>query len=628
MAQDEEAQGRPGALLAWEDLTAAAAAAGVSYGGRKPARKLINGVSGYAVPGRLLAVMGPSGCGKSTLLDALAGRLARNVVLSGKVLVNGRKRKLDYGAVAYVTQENVLLGTLTVRETIRYSAQLRLPRGMKKEEVARVVESTIEEMGLEDCGNRAVGNWHLRGISGGEKKRLCIALEILTCPPLLFLDEPTSGLDSAAAFFIIQMLRQINHDGQKTVIASIHQPSSEVFTLFDDLCLLSGGETVYFGDAKQATKESKRSSDPLLKLGTAEIKVMLIDKYGSSDYAVMTMKKIQEISKILASAHRRPRGAPRVLALALVAAARGPARQRCCGDPLAGVMRAGILSQVAATRGPSSLRRCGNPRVDAGARGPPRADASLGHHCVARRSEDSASPLVTGLRRQKGQLDGHRLESAVRSEVEDGTCGVCLSVVQFVDLFQERHDGNILELNKGSLAGWWKQLKTLTHRSFINMSRDIGYYWLRIAIYMVVSLCVGSIYFNVGTGYTAILARASCGAFVSGFMTFMSIGGFPSFVEEMKVFYHERKNGHYGVAVYAISNFLSSFPFLLAVSVVTASITFFMVKFGRDFSQYAYFTISIYVGMSVVESIMMIVSSLVPNFLMGIITGAGVLASD
>ena len=152
---------------------------------------------------------------------------------------------------AYVTQEDVLLGTLTVKETVSYSAHLRLPTSMSKEEINNLVDGTIIEMGLQDCADRLIGNWHLRGISGGEKKRLSIALEILTMPRLLFLDEPTSGLDSASAFFVVQTLRNVARDG-RTVISSIHQPSSEVFTLFDDLFLLSGGETVYFGEAKSA----------------------------------------------------------------------------------------------------------------------------------------------------------------------------------------------------------------------------------------------------------------------------------------------------------------------------------------------------------------------------------------
>lgn len=146
-----------------------------------------------------------------------------------------------------------MLGTLTVRETVTYSAHLRLPNTMTKGEIHEIIEGTIIEMGLQDCSDRMIGNWHLRGISGGEKKRLSIALEILTRPHLLFLDEPTSGLDSAAAFFVTQTLRNIARDG-RTVISSIHQPSSEVFALFDDLFLLSSGETVYFGEAKMAVE--------------------------------------------------------------------------------------------------------------------------------------------------------------------------------------------------------------------------------------------------------------------------------------------------------------------------------------------------------------------------------------
>ena len=153
-----------------------------------------------------------------------------------------------------MTQENVLLGTLTVRETVTYSALLRLPSSMHKSEVRRIVDDTLDEMGLQECADRHIGTWHLRGISGGEKKRLSIALEILTRPRLLFLDEPTSGLDSAAAFSVVQTLRQLAIDGGRTIISSVHQPSSEVFALFDDLCLLSSGECVYFGDAKLATQ--------------------------------------------------------------------------------------------------------------------------------------------------------------------------------------------------------------------------------------------------------------------------------------------------------------------------------------------------------------------------------------
>ncbi|KAA8528070.1 hypothetical protein F0562_035061 [Nyssa sinensis] len=507
------------AYLVWEDVTVV-----LPSFGQGPTKKLLHGLNGYAEPGRIMAIMGPSGSGKSTLLDSLAGRLSKNVVMTGNVLLNGKKRRLEYGLVAYVTQEDVLLGTLTVRETMTYSAHLRLPTTMTKEEINGIVEGTITEMGLQDCGDQLIGNWHLRGISGGEKKRLSIALEILTRPRLLFLDEPTSGLDSASAFFVIQTLRNVARDG-RTIISSIHQPSSEVFALFDDLYLLSGGETVYFGEAKMAIKffaeagfpcpskrnpsdhflrcintdfdivaatlrgsksshETKKASDPLIELATAEIRAVLIYKYEHSKYASKARARIQEIS------------------------------------------------------------------------------------------------------------DNQGLE---------------------------------IERKGGSQAGWWKQLSTLIRRSFVNMCRDVGYYWLRIIIYILVSICVGSIYFDVGTGYTAILARGACVGFISGFMTFMSIGGFPSFVEEMKIFYRERLNGHYGVAVFILSNFISAFPFLVAVSLCSGTITYYMVKFRPGFSHYAFFCLNLFSCIAVVESLMMIVASLVPNFLMGIVTGAGII---
>lgn len=191
-----------------------------------------------------------------------------------------------------------------------------------------------------------------------------------------------------------------------------------------------------------------------------------------------------------------------------------------------------------------------------------------------------------------------------------------------------RFEGLSVVYGTGSEAGWWTQLNILIKRSSLNMSRDYGYYWLRIFVYIAVSLCVGTIFFSVGTTYNSILARAASGGFVTGFMTFMSIGGFPSFVEEMKVFQHERLNGYYGVGVYTISNFVSSSPFLLAITVSSGLITYFMVKLHPGISHLLYFLFNLHICMAIIESLMMIVTSMVPNFLMGMVTGAGVIVRD
>ncbi|XP_062081904.1 ABC transporter G family member 11 [Humulus lupulus] len=503
------------ARLTWKDLTVTVT---LSNG---ETQKVLEGLTGYAEPGTFTALMGPSGSGKSTLLDALSSRLATNAFLSGSVLLNGRKRKLSYGTAAYVTQDDNLIGTLTVRETISYSAQLRLPDKMAWSEKRALVESTIVEMGLQDCADTVIGNWHLRGISGGEKRRVSIALEILTRPRLLFLDEPTSGLDSASAFFVTQTLRALSRDG-RTVIASIHQPSSEVFELFDRLYLLSGGKTVYFGQACDAYEFFAQAGFP-----------------------------------------------------------------------------------CPALRNPSDhFLRCINSDFD-------KVKATL-KGSMKLRFETSDDPLekITTTEAIRTLIENYRTSQygyAAREKVEE------ISKVK----------GNVLD-SGGSQASFLMQSFMLTKRSFINMSRDFGYYWLRLVIYLVVTICIGTIYLNVGTGYNSILARGSCASFVFGFVTFMSIGGFPSFVEDMKVFQRERLNGHYGVCAFVISNTLSAMPFLILITFLSGTICYFMVHLHPGFLHYLFFVLCLYASVTVVESLMMAIASIIPNFLMGIIIGAGI----
>jgi ABC-type multidrug transport system ATPase subunit len=151
------------------------------------------------------------------------------------------------------------MSTLTVREAVYYSAQLQLPDSMSKSEKRVRADTTITEMGLQDAMNTRIGGgWGVKGISGGQKRRVSICIEILTRPKLLFLDEPTSGLDSAASYYVMSRIASLDQrDGVgRTVIASIHQPSSEVFQLFHNLCLLSSGKTVYFGPASAANEAS------------------------------------------------------------------------------------------------------------------------------------------------------------------------------------------------------------------------------------------------------------------------------------------------------------------------------------------------------------------------------------
>lgn len=223
-------------------------------------RVVLNGVTGVVYPGELMAMLGPSGSGKTTLLTALAGRLSGKI--SGSISYNGHpfsgwiKRK-----IGFVTQDDVLYPHLTVLETLTYAAMLRLPNKLTKQEKINQAESVIQELGLTRCRNNITGGPLLRGVSGGERKRVSIGHEMLVNPSLLLLDEPTSGLDSTTAQKIVATLQGLARGG-RTVIATIHQPSGRLYRMFDKVVVLSEGSPIYSGSASWATEYFKSIGYP------------------------------------------------------------------------------------------------------------------------------------------------------------------------------------------------------------------------------------------------------------------------------------------------------------------------------------------------------------------------------
>ncbi|CAM4802333.1 unnamed protein product [Rotaria magnacalcarata] len=210
-------------------------------------KQILFEVSGIFQQG-MNAILGPTGCGKSTLLDILADRKDRQNC-EGQVLINGYERpppSIFRPMVGYVVQDDIISGTLTVRENIAFSANLRLhPSVTSKKRLARV-EEVIKQLGLSECANTRMGSELKRGVSGGERKRTCIAMELVLSPKILFLDEPTTGLDASTACDVMICLRDLSRKGC-TIVFSIHQPRHSIFELFDTVLLLSHGHNVYFG---------------------------------------------------------------------------------------------------------------------------------------------------------------------------------------------------------------------------------------------------------------------------------------------------------------------------------------------------------------------------------------------
>ncbi|XP_010731967.3 broad substrate specificity ATP-binding cassette transporter ABCG2b isoform X1 [Larimichthys crocea] len=219
---------------------------------RGPEKCILKDVSGIMRPG-INAIMGATGSGKTSLLDVIAGRKDPAGLRQGKVLVDGKVVTSDLRlSSAYVVQDDILMGTLSVRENLLFSANLRLsPKHHSSADKKSRVDAIIQDLGLTDCADTKIGTEFLRGVSGGERKRCSIGMELITSPSLLFLDEPTTGLDSNTANCIISLLHNLTRRG-KTVIFSIHQPRYSIFRQFDHLTLMHKGEVVYAGAADHA----------------------------------------------------------------------------------------------------------------------------------------------------------------------------------------------------------------------------------------------------------------------------------------------------------------------------------------------------------------------------------------
>ncbi|KVI10896.1 ABC-2 type transporter [Cynara cardunculus var. scolymus] len=434
----------------------------------------------------------------------------------------GKTRPVLEGA--YVTQDETLITTLTVRESVYYSALLQLPDSMSKAEKKERAEMTIREMGLQDSMDTRIGGWGAKGLSGGQKRRVSICIEILTRPKLLFLDEPTSGLDSAASYYVMSRIARLDEHQGRTIIASIHQPCSEVFDLFHNLCLLSSGRTVYFGDtssAKEVSKPKKQSS------------VLLYSFFAFNGFPCPSFQ-----------------------------------------NPSDHFLR--------------SINKDFDEDIEQGS-------------CGRKSSEEVIKTLI----------DSYR-SSTTYQDVNNTVTEIYKKGLEVNDKKKNDH------------ASFSTQCLVLTRRSLVNMHRDLGYYWLRLGIYIAICLGLGTIFFDLGSSYSSIQARSSMLMFVATFLTFMAIGGFPSFVEDMKVFESERLNGHYTTGAFVIANTLSSMPYLVLVSLIPGVLAYYLAGLREGFDHFAYFASTLFSCMLLVESLMMIVASLVPNYLMGIIAGAGI----
>nr|POF20901.1 abc transporter g family member 11 [Quercus suber] len=580
-----------GVFLTWEDLWVTVT------NGKEGRKSILEGVTGYAQPGELLAIMGPSGCGKSTLLDSLAGRSGSNTRQSGEILINGLKQKLGFGISAYVTQYDTLMTTLTVGEAMYYSAQLQLPDSMSKSKKKEIASITIKEMGLEDAMNTRIGRSGSNTRQSGEilinglKQKLGFGISAYVTQYDTLMTTLTVG---EAMYYSAQLqLPDSMSKSKKKEIASI---TIKEMGLEDAMNTRIGGS-----GAKGISSGQKRRVSICIEILTRP-KLLFLDEPTSgldSAASYYVMSRIASLHKrdgirrtIIASIHQPISEVFQVFHdLCLLSSGRtvyfGPAS---------------TATEFFATNGFPCLT-LQNPS----------------DHFLKTINKDFGKDLEQGL--DGGIPTEEAINSLTRSYKSSEIYQQVRRQVSEICTW----DWGALE-KKRNHAGFVIQCLVLTRRSFVNIYRDIGYYWLRLAIYVALAMGLATVFYDVGSSYAyaSIQVRGSLIMFITSFLTLMTIGGFPSFVEDMKVFDRERLNGHYGTAAFIISNSFSAVPYLLLISLIPGAIAYYPSGLQKGAEHFLFFASIIFACMMLVESLMMIVASIVPNLLMGIITGAGV----
>jgi len=252
---------------------------------RMKEQKILDNCWGQVPQRQLTAIMGLSGSGKTSLLNVLAGRLQSNTRLRVEGDIRMDNRVINPSdirtrrSMAFVAQDDSLPITSTPREVIRFSAKMRLTRTMTEKQLDVLTEGMLTALGLSACADTLVGGPLIKGISGGERKRTSIGVELVTKPALIFLDEPTSGLDSFSALQCCEVLRQVSLSGAG-VLMTIHQPSSEVFGMIDHLMLMREGRVMYGGPVADIPDFFGRCGHPLPR------------NYNPADWVIVSWKSL------------------------------------------------------------------------------------------------------------------------------------------------------------------------------------------------------------------------------------------------------------------------------------------------------------------------------------------------
>jgi len=459
-----------------------------------------------AKKGELLAIMGPSGSGKTTLLDLLTQNIRSSLSYEGIVDAQG--------SIKYVPQEDFLHGFYTVREYFNHYISLTY-KGISEAARNEIIKTNAELTGLTSALDTKVGDVFRKGLSGGQKRRLSIALELVSKPDILVLDEPTSGLDSMSAFHIVEVLKKLANEGI-CVICTLHQPSSQIWALIDKIFLLAKGYTCYLG-----------STDGAKGFFESTGKMMPTNNYNPADYYIFQ-----------------------------------------------------INSDFDSSISPAKLNQSYNEWLS--------SDKSKDFEALKERKDSAEMPLSTR-HGEAAHLAGP--------------------------------GGNTFKPAAKRRANGFEKCLSLCQRNLINSIKNPGILGVRLFMYTMLTFMVGFMYFDLGDSFgdKDIVSRTSLLFYVDAFLVFMSIAVLPFFMIERSIIHKEVKNKLYKPIQYQIARFITAIPGIALIAIIST----ILVVLPSGINGFGVFFAILLVSLIIAESLTMLVSLIVPHYIIGMALVAG-----
>ncbi|CAI9110559.1 OLC1v1010610C1 [Oldenlandia corymbosa var. corymbosa] len=560
---------------------------------------LLHDIIGYAPKGCITAVMGPSGAGKSTLLDGLAGRIASGS-LKGRVCLDGvdTTPSLIKRTSAYIMQDDRLYPMLTVYETLMFAADFRLGSISKSEKRQRV-DKLIEQLGLSTSRHTYIGDEGTRGVSGGERRRVSIGVDIIHGPSLLFLDEPTSGLDSTSAHSVVEKVHDIARRGS-TVILTIHQPSSRILLLLDHLIILARGQLMYQGSPKDVALHLGRMGRKVPKgENSIEYLIDVIQEYDQSPHGV------QAIAKFALTGKKPPSLADDGISIVTVIPSPAPTK------------RAGTQSGRADAKTKRRLP------LQAGMDDDEDFDSSVRNPWNQSRSWTQPQGLkFTPTRQHPGQrtpLSPSHGYYTYSSDILQGTptphsSDYTVNESDYLTPAAANKKMDNLQLGPKFMNSFFSETWILMRRNFINIRRTPELFLSRLVVLVVMGVMMATLFWKPPESVQGITDRLSFFIFTVCLFFFSSNDAVPAFIQERFIFLRETSHNAYRASSYTIAGLITNLPFLALQAGSYGVIVWWALKLRGPFY---YFLLVLYMSLLSTNSFVVFISSIVPNYILG-----------